>query len=395
MPHERLLPPRYDADGLAGVLPAVAASLGVPQSGRDGWGSGADAASYGTATVPLRPARRAVVVLVDGLGYELIRRRGGHAPFLRSLLPAAYRLTAGFPSTTATSMATFGTGLPPGSHGLLGYEVLVPGEDRLVNELSWEDGPDPLTWQPQPTVFELAERADVRVTRVGPAFFDGSGLTQAAVRGGRFRAAASLAERVDASLSALRSDPRALVYLYWGDLDKVGHVHGCQSWEWGDELEGIDAELARLVGSVPSDTAVYITADHGMVDAPHALRIDLAHDAELAADVRHVGGEARALQLYCEEGASADVEQTWRERVGERAWIRTRDQAIDQGWFGPVLEVNRPRIGDLVVAMRDNFAIVDSRRARPQLLALVGLHGSLTAEESAVPFFHVPARDSA
>jgi hypothetical protein len=145
---------------------------------------------------------------------------------------------------------------------------------------------------------------------------------------------------------------------------------------------------------VPSDTAVYVTADHGMVDAPHALRIDLAHDAELAAGVRHAGGEPRALQLYCEPGAAADVEQTWRERVGERAWIRTRDQAVEQGWFGPVGPDNMARIGDVVVAMRDNFAIVDSRRARPQLLALVGLHGSLTADESAVPLFHVAARDS-
>ena len=382
MPHEGLVPPRYDDTGLAGVLPAVAASLGVSRYAVPG-------------RLPLPDARRAVVVLVDGLGYELIRRRGGHASFLRSLLPAAYRITAGFPSTTATSMGTFGTGLPPGSHGLLGYEVLVPGEDRLVNELSWEDGPDPLTWQPQETVFEAVEAAGVSVTMIGPGFFDGSGLTRAALRGGRFRAADTLGQRVDASLEVVRSSARALVYLYWGELDKVGHVHGCQSWEWGDELEAIDAELSRLVRLVPSDTAVYVTADHGMVDAPHALRIDLAHDAELAAGIRHVGGEPRALQLYCEQGAAADVAQTWTARVGERAWIRTREEATREGWFGPVSEVNRPRIGDLVVAMRENFAIVDSRRARPKLLALLGLHGSLTAEESAVPLFHVPARANA
>jgi hypothetical protein len=132
-----------------------------------------------------------------------------------------------------------------------------------------------------------------------------------------------------------------------------------------------------------------------MIDAPHALRIDLAHDDELAAGIRHVGGEPRALQLYSEPGATDDVVQTWRERVGERAWIRTREEAVLEGWFGRVSESNLPRIGDLVVAMRDNFAIVDSRRARPQLLALLGLHGSLTQDESAVPLFHVAARDSA
>jgi hypothetical protein len=235
----------------------------------------------------------------------------------------------------------------------------------------------------------------VAVTRIGPGFFDGSGLTRAALRGGRFRAAQALDARVDAALLALRADRRALVYLYWGELDKVGHVHGCQSWEWGDELEAIDAELARLVRSVPSDTAVYITADHGMVDAPHALRIDIAHDPELAAGIRHVGGEPRSLQLYCEPGAADDVLATWTARVGERAWIRSREAAVREGWFGPVAEANTARIGDVLVAARDNFAIVDSRHWRPQLLALLGMHGSLTADEAAVPLFHIPARDSA
>jgi hypothetical protein len=65
---------------------------------------------------------------------------------------------------------------------------------------------------------------------------------------------------------------------------------------------------------------------------------------------------------------------------------------VAAGWFGPVSAANRPRIGDVIVAMRQNFAIVDSRRARPQLLALLGLHGSLTADEAAVPLLQVPAR---
>jgi hypothetical protein len=386
--------PAYGASGLAGVLPAVVRSLGVDEPGEAGAGRAGHAGRAGDESLDLLPARRAVVVLVDGLGYDLLRQRSGHAPFLRSLLPAAHRLSAGFPSTTATSMGTFGTGLPPGAHGLVGYEVLVPGEDRLLNELSWDNGPEPRLWQPSQTVFERAVAGGVPVTRIGPGFFDGSGLTNAALRGGVFSAARSLDARVDSALAAVRASKRALVYLYWGELDKVGHVHGCQSWEWGDELELIDRGLARLVAGVPSDTSVQITADHGMVDAPHALRIDLAHDGELAAGVRHVGGEARSLQLYCEPGAAGDVLATWRERVGARAWVLSRDEAVRQGLFGAVSDHVLPRIGDVIVAMRDNFAIVDSRTARPALLALLGLHGSLTAAEMAVPLLQVPARDS-
>jgi hypothetical protein len=384
---DQSLTPTYDQTGLAGVLPAVLRSLkGAGQDSDDGGGGHHD-------LLGLLPAKRSVVVLIDGLGYDLLRQRSGHAPFMRGLLPAASRLSAGFPSTTATSMGTFGTGLPPGSHGLVGYEVMVPGEDRLFNELSWDNGPEPHAWQPAQTVFERAVAAGLTVVRIGPGFFDGSGLTNAALRGGSFKAARSLDGRVDCALAAVRGSKRALVYLYWGELDKVGHVHGCQSWEWGDELELIDRSLARLVAGVPSDTSVYVTADHGMVDAPHALRIDLAHDSELAGDVRHVGGEPRALQLYCQPGAADDVLATWRERVEPRAWVLSRDEAVAKGLFGVVSEQVLPRIGDIVVAMRDNFAIVDSRTARPALLALLGLHGSLSPAEVAVPLLAVPASD--
>ena len=389
---DQSLLPTYDASGLVGVLPAVARSLGVAERDCD---QPCQLDESGRPDlIELLPSRRAVVVLVDGLGYDLLRQRSGHAPFLRGLLPAAYRLSSGFPSTTATSMGTFGTGLPPGAHGLVGYEVLVPDEDRLLNELSWDGGPDPRVWQPNQTVFERAAADGVGVTRIGPGFFDGSGLTNAALRGGVFTAARSLEARVDTALAAVRASRRALVYLYWGELDKVGHVHGCQSWEWGDELELIDRSLAHLVSGVPSDTSVYVTADHGMVDSPHALRIDLAHDPELAADIRHVGGEPRSLQLYCEPGAREDVLATWRGRVGARAWVLSRDEAVEQGLFGAVSEHVLPRIGDVIVAMRDNFAIVDSRTARPALLALVGLHGSLTPVEMAIPLLQVAARDT-
>ena len=147
--------------------------------------------------------------------------------------------------------------------------------------------------------------------------------------------------------------------------------------------------------SVPSDTAVYITADHGMVDAPHALRIDLAHDAELAAGVRHVGGEPRALQLYCEEGAGPTCSRPggsgWASgpgcsagprpsRKGGSARSRRACSSGSGTWSWPCATTSP--------------SSTPGRRG-PELLALLGLHGSLTHEEVSIPLLHAPARDSA
>ncbi len=372
------------AGTLGDVLPSVVTALGSPRY----------AAS---AHLPLVPARRAVVVLVDGLGDALLRRRAGHAPFLRQALPAAYRLTCGFPSTTATSMGSFGTGLPPGAHGLVGYEVLDPDTDRVLNELSWQDGPDPRRWQPEPTVFEGAVADGLAVTRVGPGFFDGSGLTEAALRGGRFAAAHELPARIDVALEAVRAAPRSLVYVYWGDVDKLGHVHGAESWEWGDEVERVDAALARLVAGVPDDTAVLVTADHGMVDVPFEARLDLAVERELLDGVRHVAGEPRSVQLHCVAGAEADVAARWRARLGAAAVVTSRAEAVSSGLFGdPERVADRvlPRIGDVLVNCVGPTAVVDTERTRPEILRLLGVHGSVTEQETAIPLFQWPARQA-
>lgn len=364
--------------GLADVLPAAAVALGVP-GGR-------------APDLELPPARRVVVLLVDGMGERLLAERGGHAPYLRSLAEHGHVLECGYPSTTATSMGTFGTGLMPGTHGMVGYQVLDPDTDALINELSWEPHTDPHRWQPEQTVFQRAVADGVDVVQIGPGFFSGSGLTEAALRGARFVAAQHLDRRVDEAVTAVRSSKRSLVYLYWGDLDKVGHVRGCGSWEWGEELSRVDLAVRTLAARLPDDVLLLVTADHGMVDVPVEARLDIAGDAELVAGVRLTGGEPRAPMLYCEPGATPDVLACWRERFPGLMDVLSGDEAVAAGWFGPVAPRVRPRIGDVVAAATGTLSVHDSRHQRPELLTLVGMHGARTAQETRVPLLVVPPR---
>lgn len=366
--------PEYGTGGLAGVMPAAAHSLGVP--------------GFAHADAGFPEAQRAVVVLVDGLGDALLRRRSGHAPFLRTLLPTGRRLAAGFPSTTATSLASLGTGLPPGAHGLVGYEAFNPASGTVFNELSWVDGPDPNIWQPFDTVFEKAA-AHVEVVSVGPSQFIGSGLTTAALRGPRYSPAERLEERIDATVHVLRTYPRVLVYLYWSEVDSAGHEHGCDSWQWGDEVERVDRALAELARRVPSGTAIHITADHGMVDTNDESRIDLALRPDLDAGVEAVYGDPRAPHLRTREGAAVDVVAAWREALGDTAWVASREEAIDSGVFGQVTAEVAARLGEVVVANRGTQVVLDSRRNSHGLMTMVGHHGSLSADELAIPLLTV------
>lgn len=370
--------PAYGAGSLGAVLPGVAAALGV---------------DLGLPAVPLPRAERACVVLIDGLGAELLAEAcaDGHAPFLARFTAESTgpgTLVAGCPATTATSMGSFGTGLPPGQHGLLGYQVRDPARGVLVNELRWDPYTDPVDWQPRRTLFGVLAAAGIGVLNVGAAEFAGSGLTVAAHRGGDFVGFKTLAERVDRTLAALAEPGRQLTYLYWGDVDKTGHEKGWRSAEWLAELDRTDRQLARLHADLPAGTVLVVTADHGMVDVPHGRRLDIAAHPKLRRGIGILGGEPRLVQAYCRDDAPyavGEVAARLRDAVGERAWVRTRDEAIAQGWFGPVDDRVRTRIGDVLVAARGDFALIDSALMSKKAHELVGHHGSLTTAEQLVP----------
>ncbi len=398
-----LLAPTYGTDSLAAVLPGAAGALGVDLATATGLTSVACAADLG-----LPATERVVVVLCDGLGYLNLAERAGHAPFLRQRLPETRQLRTTFPSTTAAGISTFGTGTAPGRTGMLGYTQRNPATGGLANMVSWTEQSDPTrisrpggqqlastlpvapdVLQREPTLFETLAAADVRVSSVGPSKFAGSGMTLAALRGAQFVAAESLTQRVDGVLRTLRNQQgaRSLTYLYWADVDKTGHHHGWQSWQWGDELENFDRELSRLVRSVPAGTLVLVTADHGQVQVDLDDRVDVAQERALSEGVAMVGGEPRAVHLYAEGGASgaSAVAGRWREELGERAVVALRSEAVAAGWFGPVAEHVEPWIGDVVVAPRGRFTIVDSQTQTRPSLGLLGVHGSFTPEEMTIP----------
>ncbi|WFB07019.1 alkaline phosphatase family protein [Streptomyces sp. LX-29] len=376
--------PRYGTGSLADLLPAVAAGLGVPQLG-----SGLD----------LAPADRVCVFLIDGLGWEALKAHPAEAPFLTSLLPTSMNgtgtpLTAGFPSTTATSLASVGTGLPPGAHGLPGYTVRDPATGALMNQLRWQPWTDPYVWQPHPTVFELADAAGVHTCQVSAPTFAETPLTKIALSGGTFHGRLSGEERMDLAAEQLGAADRALVYTYYSEVDGKGHRFGLDSAEWRSQLRYVDGLAQRLAEQLPPRSALYVTADHGMIDIPFdpESRIDFDEDWELRAGVALLGGEGRARHLYAVPGAAGDVLAVWREVLGDRMWVASRDEAIAAGWFGRpddgVDERVYRRIGDVIAAASADVAVVASV-TEPKESAMVGLHGSMTPTEQLVPLLEV------
>ncbi|WP_435612806.1 alkaline phosphatase family protein [Streptomyces sp. bgisy159] len=374
--------PAYGSGSLADLLPTLAAGMGVPGV---------------TPAIPeLTGTDRACVFLIDGLGWEQLRAHPDEAPYLTSLLSGSRGgtgrpITAGYPATTATSLASVGTGLPPGAHGLPGYTVRDPATGELMNQLRWQPWTAPDAWQPYPTVFQLAHDAGVHAAQVSSPAFANTPLTKIALSGGTFHGRLTGEERMDLAAEQLAAADRALVYTYYAELDGAGHRYGVASDTWRGQLMYVDRLVQRLAEQLPPRSALYVTADHGMIDVPfdeeHRLDFDL--DWELRAGVALLGGEGRARHVYALPGAEGDVLTCWREVLGEQFWVASRDEAIAAGWFGPHVDDRvYARIGDVVAAACDDVLIIASER-EPKESAMVGNHGSMTPDEQLVPLLEV------
>ncbi|PZS14272.1 MAG: alkaline phosphatase family protein [Pseudonocardiales bacterium] len=370
---------RYGECALADVMPSALAALGVP----------AEPNTLGLAEVP-----RIVVLLVDGLGWVLLMRNRSAAPFLTSLSGRA--LTAGFPTTTVTSLASLGTGRPPGQHGLTGYSSYLPDIGTTISWLAWRalgggesliDLVVPETAQPEATAFQRARAAGVTATVVAPAEFGGSGLTRAALRGGHFRGAVSGGDLISQVAHATRCGDRSLVYCYVSEMDLIGHVRGPESPAWLAQLSLTDRFVEQLSGALPADASLLVTADHGMTSVPDEDKIDFDDSPTLQDGVLALAGEPRARYVHARAGASDDVLATWREQLSDRMWVLSRDEAMAAGLFGPTVSAAASeRIGDAVVISHSTTAVV-RRQAESRLSALPGQHGALNDDDLLVPLF--------
>jgi hypothetical protein len=366
--------PDPDSPHLADVIPSVFSAMGI---------AGFD------ARIPLRDdLAGACVLLIDGLGAELLDAHAADAPVMAGMRSRTLRV--GFPATTVAGLAALGTGCRSGEHGMVGYSFRLP-DVGVVNSLRWRmhpwgddvrDAAPPERVQPMPTTFERAVEAGAAVSVISGAEFTGSGMTRAALRGGRYIGVHAMGDLSAQVREAVASG--GFCYAYHSELDMMGHLYGPGSPAWRTQLQLVDRLVDSIVDGLPPGGLLAVVADHGMVSVG-TDDVDIDSEAALTEGVTDIGGEARARHIYVASGAAESVLATWRGALADRAWVASRDEAIAAGWFGSrVSDSTRPRIGDIVAAAKGSTALL-RRAAEPLESSLIGHHGSLTAAEQDVP----------
>lgn len=332
----------------------------------------------------VREARQVVLLVLDGLGWEQLQERRDLAPTLSAMHGG--RITTVAPSTTASALASIATGLTPGEHGLVGYRMEIGGE--VLNVLRWGTARGDARRQIGPSTTQpFAPFLGERVPVVSKAELEGSGFTEAHLRGGRpcgYRATSSLAVIVGELLAA----GERFVYAYYDGIDKVAHERGFGPY-YDAELATADRLVAAVLDQLPRGAALLVTADHGQVEVGD--RIVQPH-ADVLRCTRGLSGEGRFRWLHARPGAIDDLRAAALEHHGATAWVHTRSEMIDAGWFGAV--VSQPvaaRYGDVALVPFEPITFHDPDDSGP--FPLVCRHGSLTAAEMYVPLLGALADD--
>jgi predicted AlkP superfamily pyrophosphatase or phosphodiesterase len=321
-------------------------------------------------------ADQVVLLLLDGLGWEQLQARRHLTPTLSAM--SGGPIATVLPTTTATALTSLSTGLPPGEHGVIGYRIHVHGE--VLNVLRWTTaaGDARQTIPPQKVQTQLAfvgQRPPV-VTR---AEFVRTGFTVAHLDGTRFTGY-RMPSTLVTDISRLVRSSESFVYGYYEGVDKVSHEYGLNDY-YDAELVAADHLVADVLDSLPRGTALVVVSDHGQVEVgPNVIPLD----ADVMAHVSLQSGEGRFRWLHARPGHGSLLVDAATAAHGGDAWVVTREEAIEGGWFGPrVSNDAASRLGDVALVARTDVAFIDPADTGPY--DLVGRHGSATAAEVYVP----------
>jgi len=362
MPTPTMLLPDFAGSSTLSIMPAL--TWGVPST-----------------TIPdeVTSCKRIVVLVLDSLGWMQLEQRRALTPVLSGLNGGSATTVA--PSTTASALTSISTGVAPGEHGIIGYRF--PAGGSVMNALRWTSPAgdhssvvSPSDVQPVPTL----GGGDWHV--VSDRLFIGSGFTEASLGSAPYHGIWHPSSIV-AETRAVLDAGHDRVYAYYDGLDHVAHIHGCSGTHFDLELSFCDWLVGAMLEALPSGTALVVTADHGQIDAPEIVPV---HGSCLDFTAQR-SGEARFRWLHAKGGAIADLAAAAEESHGHQAWVRTREQVIDEGWFGPTVSADAAaRLGDVALVAHAPIGFDDPGERHAH--KLIGRHGSLTPEEMLVPILH-------
>ncbi len=378
--------PNYENSSIINIVSSITGAIGADVSAHNPL-EGAD------LTI-ISKKQNVIFIIIDGLGYNFLQ--GQKETFISKNV--IKKCTSVFPSTTATAITSFSTGLSPAQHAVTGWFVYLKelGVVSAILPFKPRYGGDPFSSAEisaekifkRSSIFNSIKRKSYMLTNDTIINSDYTTFySQGSVRVAYER---DNIENFFSNLTTLITNISGdkFIYCYWPSFDTLAHKKGIHSTTCSDHYYAFTEALERFSCNIGhTDSIIIATSDHGLVDSTKDEIINFDdHPALKDCLVLPLSGDPRAAYCYVKPHRSEEFESYIHKNLRDKCTLyRSRDM-FEEGLFGPGEPDPRlfDRIGDYVLLPSDKYIATDSilgEKPHPY----TGHHGGLSEDEMYIP----------
>lgn len=346
------------------------------------------------------PYKQVVLLLIDGFGWHFFEKYRDRCPILARICNEgiASKITSMFPSTTAGHITCIHTDLVPSQSGIYEWFIYEPSLDEIIAPLPYQiagdRAPDSLQLDPtkifpNKTIYQSLSERGIKSIAVQPANICDSVYSKAICHGAKILGYSKPSEGLDLIIDQLK--PSTYAFFYYGGVDSIGHRKGIDSTQFSKCVEEIFIAIEAFVKKLPKETALIITADHGMtaIDPKTTFYLNeqipniekyLLHNKRgrpLAP-----AGSPRDYFVHASNEKKDELIEILTHFLKGKAEVYPTEKLIDEGFFGSknATQAFLGRVGNIVILPYKGEAIWWHEKKRFSQ-NFYGSHGGLTRQE--------------
>lgn len=293
--------------------------------------------------------KHVVLILLDGLGMNVLEKNLSYKDFLRRNLVCEY--SSVFPPTTTASTTSLLSGKSPIEHGWLGWDVYFEQEEKTVtcftntiqgtNQKAAEYDVARKYLPYENIIEKINKKGTAQANAIWPFGADGY---------------PDLHDWIYAIRKSCKTEKRTFTYAYWENPDSLLHKNGSKSNDVAKCVQELNEKLSFLCDECP-ETVFLVTADHGHIDIYNEyLQEDYPELAKML--VRAPSIEPRAISFYVKPEYMEEFPIAFNEEFGQDYYLMNKKEFLEEKLFGPGTEnENLTGIGEYIAIAYKNKTI--------------------------------------
>lgn len=266
-----------------------------------------------------------VLVLFDGLGFNILKRNKDICPNLNEYLTGS--ISSVFPSTTMAARTTVESGLNPIEHGWLGWDMYFKDFDEVItltrNVIKGTNTPPASfhvakTYLKYESIVDKINKKENCTAKKVTVYSDRKNES--------FRKARKLIKK------SLDNNFNNYIYFYSNEPDHTFHKNGTDSKKARKVLKKLDKEFKKLYEFLPPDTLLLTLADHGHLNCEYVTLSDYPNIMKMLKG--NVSIDNRACSFRVKDEYKKVFYKELKEVLKDDFIILTKDIVVEKKLYG-------------------------------------------------------------